>query len=203
MPLFDISLQEYKEHNFISREKANAIMRTCIEVLENIHKNYVIHRDIKPYNFMFKNMELYLIDFGFATFYVDEEKRHVPLIGSQTEIIGTPKYISYHIHDGFEPSRRDDLISIGYIYLFLINGSLEWENLENVTIYGMISEINIFHSKNIERKRLKYIENLKQKFSDSLPHFVNYISYCYSLGYDENPKYDIIKELFMENNINA
>ena len=30
------------------------------------------------------------------------------------------KYISYNIHDGYEPSRRDDLISLGYLYLDII-----------------------------------------------------------------------------------
>jgi len=202
MPLCDISLQEYREHNFVSIEKANAIMRTCIEILENIHNHYVIHRDIKPHNFMLKNRELYLIDFGFSTFYIDDDKNHIPLIGHQTEIIGTPKYISYHIHSGFEPSRRDDLISIGYIYLFLVNGRLEWDNIVFAS-NSRISEISVHHSKNFERKQLKSIENLKAKFSETLPRFVNYISYCYGLAYEETPKYDMIKELFIENNINA
>ena len=111
-----------------SSESLDTFMIKCIDILKNIHEHYVIHRDIKPQNFMFdEHGELHLIDFGLATVYVDDEHRHIECTGcSQSYILGTPKYISYHVHEGYLPSRRDDLISIGYLYLFLKYGSLPW-----------------------------------------------------------------------------
>lgn len=106
-------------------------MIKCIDILKNIHEHYVIHRDIKPQNFMFdEHGELHLIDFGLATVYVDDNHRHIECTGcSQSYILGTPKYISFNVHEGYVPSRRDDLISVGYLYLFLKYGSLPWDNI--------------------------------------------------------------------------
>jgi serine/threonine protein kinase len=96
------------------------IMRSILRILESIHATGVVHRDIKPHNFMIKNRELILIDFGMATFYVDQNSRHIkePEIPKE-HLLGTPKYISINVHCGKEYTRRDDLISTGYLYLFL------------------------------------------------------------------------------------
>jgi serine/threonine protein kinase len=78
---------------------------------------------------MIKEGELYIIDFGFSTFYIDEDKTHVLDKECSQSIIGTPKYVSYFIHEGHSPSRRDDLISIGYMFMFLLCRELPWDNL--------------------------------------------------------------------------
>ena len=105
----------------------NRIMQKMIYIIKNVHDLQVIHRDIKPHNFMFSGKieegELYLIDFGLATF-VDDFKIEE---NKEEHIIGTPNYISYFIHDGCSPSKCDDLISIGYIYLFLRSKYLLWD----------------------------------------------------------------------------
>ena len=40
-----------------TQKKYDKIMSTCINILDSIHKHFVLHRDIKPQNFMlaFKN----------------------------------------------------------------------------------------------------------------------------------------------------
>ena len=126
MPLYECSLHEYCKTNVLTTEKISRIMLQCLQIIESIHEKYVLHRDIKPDNFMVKEGELFLIDFGFSTFYIRDEKEHIPYSNNEN-IIGTPKFVSVHIHDGCEPSRRDDLISIGYIYLFLLYETLPWE----------------------------------------------------------------------------
>jgi serine/threonine protein kinase len=107
----------------------NVFMMKCLDIFQNIHAHYVIHRDIKPQNFMFdEHDEPHLIDFGLATIYVDDNHRHLACPeGSQSYILGTPKYISCYVHDGCVPSRRDDLISLGYLYLYLKRGNLPWD----------------------------------------------------------------------------
>ena len=68
MTYYDCSLFEYLNIKTISESKLNYIMVKCIHILESIHSIFVIHRDIKPHNFMIKNGEIFLIDFGLATF---------------------------------------------------------------------------------------------------------------------------------------
>jgi serine/threonine protein kinase len=174
-----------------SLEKTNQVMVCCIDILESIHKNYVIHRDIKPQNFMYRNGELFLIDFGLSTFYLDDNKEHI-----QTEhITGTPKYISYFIHDGCRPSRKDDLISLGYMYLWLCCGELPWENVQSTVEQGLgelLDECHILHPKNQERKRLKSIDEL-QWTSKPIYDF-----FCYTYGLDNRtePQYEALCDLF-------
>ena len=140
MSLYDCSLYDYvltKEKLSIS--KINSIIYQLINILKSIHDNGVIHRDIKPQNIMIKSGELYLIDFGFSTFFIDAEGKHVNDDCSE-DIIGSPKYVSYNVHSGSMASRRDDLLSLGYLYLFLHERRLSWENIEDDRYYTPLSK---------------------------------------------------------------
>jgi serine/threonine protein kinase len=86
-------------------------MLQSLDILETIHNSFVLHRDIKPQNFMIREGELFLIDFGLATFYIDENGEDIPNTCSQTTVIGTPKYLSINIHNGNDFSVHDDFIS--------------------------------------------------------------------------------------------
>jgi len=196
MTYYDISLYNFALQRDLSQEQIDRIFLQSMIILENIHSHFILHRDIKPQNFMIKNGELFLIDFGFATFFVNEHGEHIE--ESQYEnIVGTPKYISINIHNGISPSRRDDLISIGYIYIFLFGRELPWESIPNQQ-YDLkeYNEMSIHHYKNKIRYTLKMMANLEPiciKINDKLK---NYFSYCYNLKHNEAPNYEAIKETF-------
>jgi hypothetical protein len=150
MPLFDISLHDYALNNSLSQEVILRIVLDMMNIIEDVHSCNIIHRDIKPQNFMLKGQDLYIIDFGLSTTLseVDGNKK--------TKIIGTPKYISFRIHEGFMPSEVDDVISVAYIFLWLITGSLPWENIKSTTIdVGEYHENHILHYKNKMRSYYK------------------------------------------------
>ena len=59
MSYYDCSLFEYLNIKIINQSKLNYIIVKSIQILESIHCNFVIHRDIKPQNFMIKNGETF------------------------------------------------------------------------------------------------------------------------------------------------
>lgn len=178
-------------------QQINKIMVRIIEILENIHGLYVIHRDLKPENFMILENEIYLLDFGLATIYINEKNEHNDFCDDRLFITGTPKYISINIHNGIEPSRRDDMISIGYIYLYLCHSTLPWSDcFTKNTTNEMNSPIHILNERNKYRKKLKEWDNLEKNTIATNECIHKYLHYCYNLKYTEMPNYSKLKEYF-------
>tara|TARA_E500000331_G_scaffold348972_1_gene391414 strand:- start:1700 stop:2551 length:852 start_codon:yes stop_codon:yes gene_type:complete len=195
IPFYECSLLQYREMKSITESKLQSIMNKCISILESIHNNMVIHRDIKPQNFMVKNGELFLIDFGLATFYLDENNNHIPnTIGEH--ITGTPKYVSHFIHDGYTPSRRDELISLGYMYIYLHSQQLPWDSLPSTNDTKYPSELFILHPTNILRKNLKGIENLTTTCNKINQYITSFFIFCNNYEYYETPNYASLYSLF-------
>jgi casein kinase 1 delta len=128
------SLDQLREKMTMQEKKQ--WMYSMIFLLEQIHQTGIIHRDIKPAHFILsENGKWNLIDFGLATFVSTEQigrEKEQDSSGSAS-ITGTPNYVSLHIHQGFTPTKRDDLISLGYIFLELClcggeSISLPWKN---------------------------------------------------------------------------
>jgi serine/threonine protein kinase len=168
-------------------------MINMIDIIENIHQHFVIHRDIKPDNFMIHNQSLFIIDFGLSSIYVDENHTHCPEKYRDT-ITGTPKYISPNIHHGIEPSRRDDLISIGYIYLFFLD-ELPWSTIPGSHETDILPN-HVEHPNNIVRNDLKQMDKIEEIYGEKYPKIIQYLKYCYQLKYSETPNYEILKEIF-------
>ena len=76
--LYECSLFDYMKHRQITVEKMNILMLKTIDIIEHIHRFFVLHRDIKPANFMIKDGDIFLIDFGLSTFYLNENGEHYP-----------------------------------------------------------------------------------------------------------------------------
>lgn len=124
-------------------------LKWCLQIadqmldrIEYLHKRSFLHRDIKPDNFVFgipssgipKNTQdrqstdhIYLLDFGLAKKYRDPRThQHIPLKTGKS-LTGTARYVSISTHLGIEPSRRDDLESLCYVWIYFLRGSLPWQ----------------------------------------------------------------------------
>ena len=91
------------------------ITEQIIQRLKDLHSKFLLHRDMKPENFVIgqkgKERTIFLIDFGLSRKYINERTlEHIPL-KDKRPILGTVRYISINTHLGFEQSRRDDLES--------------------------------------------------------------------------------------------
>ena len=158
-----------------------------INRIEIIHKKHFIHRDIKTDNLCIGNEDktniIFLIDYGFSKrFKNNKTHQHIPYREGRT-FVGTPIFASINSHLGIELSRRDDLMSIGYILIYLLKGVLPWQGLKGDNILTKIMERKVQISNEI--------------LCSGLPNeFVHYLNYCKNLKFEERPDYDFLKGLF-------
>ena len=168
-----------------------------VSLLEDLHKVGFIHRDIKPNNFLVgkgaNSNKIYLTDFGLSRYYVKNGK-HIEF-SSNKNLIGTLRYASINMHLGIEPTRRDDLESVGYMLIYFLKGILPWQGIKNKSESDHITLIG----------NMKIGTNLDKLCNDLPKQLKEYIKICRELGFDEEPNYTKLKDLFLsaakDNNI--
>ena len=120
--LYDTNLThiKYKKYNSVNYIiLINNIFKIILKTIEDIHNLGYIHRDIKPSNICLDKMnEPYLIDFGFSKKYITNNK-HIEEKKIKS-IIVSYSFISNNVNNLIEPTRRDDIESLIYIYIYML-----------------------------------------------------------------------------------
>ncbi|KAK2961147.1 putative Casein kinase I [Blattamonas nauphoetae] len=139
-----------KDKRKLSLEGLAAIAVQAVTRLEELHSKGFLHRDMKPENLIFgtgkhKDM-VYLIDFGLSKRYIDSRTGvHIPFRTGKS-LTGTPRYTSIGAHIGMELDRRDDLESLCYVLLYLLEGTLPWVGIkcsDATSKYRLIGEMKL------------------------------------------------------------
>lgn len=100
-----------------------------INRVEFIHSKLFLHRDLKPHNFLTglgrRANQVSVIDFGLSKKYKDlSTHQHIIPYRENKKLTGTARYAAMNTHLGLEHSRRDDMESLGYIFMYFLRGRL-------------------------------------------------------------------------------
>ncbi|MCJ1427636.1 serine/threonine protein kinase [Sticta canariensis] len=158
--------------------------------LEFIHSKDVIHRDVKPENFLMGTgrygNRVYITDLGLATERREIQIKADPAGAAKRHLIGTARFASINGHLGILQDRCDDLESLGYMLLYFLRGSLPWQGL-TAKDHAQKDELILEKKKTISTKDL---------CRDLPREFLTYFDHIRSLEFDERPVYAYLRKIF-------
>ena len=184
--LFDIFAENHKE---MPIEDVCLIGKQVIDRIQWVHSKYIVHRDIKPDNFLIGKKDpnvIYLIDFGLSKKYRSSTTNKHIRFGFTGKLTGTVRFASANALRGGEQSRRDDIESIGYMLVYFLKKKLPWQGVTG------------------KRKMERYLKIYKMKKNTSpedlcsglFPEMVEYITYAKKLEFEQEPDYNYLRKLF-------
>lgn len=186
MEKLGISLQQVMAER--TRFEAGSIFRVALQLLdrlEQLHSIGFVHRDIKTTNVLVGRQDtsiLYLIDLGLA------ERFHssgTPL--QEQGFVGTPLSASIAGNRGMEQSPKDDLESLGYMLILLMQGRLPWSHIQGESL-PRLNQIVADCKQQIELHVL----------CRAMPPEVSaYFMEIRVLKFGQMPDYDILKGIFI------
>ncbi|KAF9810273.1 hypothetical protein IEO21_07041 [Rhodonia placenta] len=163
-----------------------------ISRIEYIHSRDLVHRDVKPANFVIPKSDMdashlvNIIDFGLAKKYRDPRTNmHIPYNQDEHHGVGTCLFASINTHLGIECSRRDDLESLAYMLIYFLRGTLPWRKIKAQTTE---ETWDLIRDKKLETEEFLTV---------GLPtEFDVFYKYARSLAFEDLPDYDGLRALF-------
>ena len=184
--LFDIFSENHKE---MPIEDVCLIGKQVIDRIQWVHSKYIVHRDIKPDNFLIGRKDpnvIYLIDFGLSKKYRSSTTNKHIRFGFTGKLTGTVRFASANALRGGEQSRRDDIESIGYMLVYFLKKKLPWQGITG--------------NKKMERYlkiyKMKKNTTPEELCSGLFPEMIEYISYAKKLEFEQEPDYNYLRKLF-------
>jgi casein kinase I family protein HRR25 len=160
-----------------------------LDRLEWIHSKDIIYRDVKPENFLIGINDpnvIYVVDFGLCKKYRSSKTGKHILPKYTKKFNGTLRYASFNVVKGKESSRRDDLISLGYMLIYLIKRDLPWEadfkNLNKERYFNLLLS--------------KDNDGFGRLFKNIPPEIIEFVKYSKNLKFEQDPDYSYLRSLF-------
>lgn len=191
-------LLESRPPRGLSWDTVAVIGHECVNLLKKLHSKGFVHGDVKPENFLCAHSDdgvidpsrgLYMVDLGLASRWRDSSKLggHIPYGQRVDHFSGTVRYASVNAHLGRWLSRRDDLESLGYMLLYLYNGSLPWQGYS-----GDDKNMQV-----CETKGRLTVDNMCRGAPEVLQYFLAYVR---QMKFEESPDYEYLLLLCSDGN---
>ena len=180
---------------FIQNSRKCEVTDACLignqilDRLEWIHSKDLIYRDMKPSNFLIGKKDpnvIYIIDFGLCKKYRSSKTGKHLLPRKTGRFNGTLKYASSYVIRGKEPTRRDDLIALGYILIYFLKRELPWQ--EKCEVINKANYNELIHLKETDDNG-KLFQNIPEEI-------IEYLKYTKNLKFEQNPDYSYLHSLF-------
>ena len=121
--LNDVVIDEGTVRSRLKPGIAIQILRECLIGLAALHREGLVHGDIKPDNIMLKRTgNVKLIDFGTA----------VDLLEPGTRFAWTPTYAAPEVLEGELNSPQSDLASLGYVFVAMLSGDTIFDRAASI-----------------------------------------------------------------------
>jgi serine/threonine-protein kinase len=116
------SLEDKLQREEIKQAEIAHIFKRIAEALDAAHARKVIHRDVKPSNFLYDSSgEIFLSDFGIA--------KSKPFTDDEGDwLVGTPAYMCPEQVKGTAMDGRSDVYSLGIVLYRLLTGQLPFNS---------------------------------------------------------------------------
>lgn len=203
MPRYGGNLENYfeKQGCQMTNESILQFGICMLRMLEGIHAAGFTYNDIKLDNVLvgfqnkmnpesrncFDNCTLHLVDFGFAQRYIDKKTRqHIEPQEIQT-FRGNMIFASLNQLNFQMTSRRDDLISLCYLLIYLLNGG----NLKGIDLTQNLSRNESFNLV----KKAKTNHSISEFCCDNASSIQHFCEIIFKLQFKETPNYKLLRDL--------
>jgi len=195
MDMLGDSLQKLfgKMKNAFSVKSCLMLAEQMITRLQSLHEENYVHRDLKPANFCMgypgtkERNTVFLLDFGLTKKWRNHLTKDIrPFEQRYYGTVGTDMFASRVAHQGMEQARKDDLESLGYIFLYFMK-SLPWAN----NLEGMETEEILTNIRDLKKNKAVH------DYSTTIPReFMDYLNICRNMKFAEDPDYEKLRNLF-------
>ena len=201
MPKFGRNLESlFAEHNYnFSDKTVYQLGIQLLRILEKIHQSGNTFNDLKLDNILVgdqnlkdKNMhKIRLVDFGFASRFLDKHGKHIK--EEEVDVFrGNMVFASVNMFDFKSPSRRDDLMSLCYLLIYLLNSG----NVPFVVDNNMSKNEVFLHIMNI-KLNMPLEELCSYNKSRAWP-MLKMFKCIFDLSFDESPDYSSYRQMLKE-----
>ena len=154
------TLKKHIKNNNITPNLVISVADSILSVLEELEKEKIVHRDIKPDNIMVNENKITLLDFGIARDLTDNSiTQDFEPIGPCTKSYAAPEQL---INDKIHQDSRTDFFSLGIVLFEMISGFNPFLGRDNPRDICVVTAI----MNNDKHELFEFVEH--NKFNDKL-----------------------------------